>query len=355
MPDCHQAVRLVTCFQGTSNAARARLRAGRTDEGYRFMVRDSLHPSTPPADSAERLSDLGALRAKQARSLWSDAARQFRRHRLAMAGAFTLLFLTLASIFGPMIWHGSTWINFEYSTLGVSSTHPMGTDDLGRDVMARVLWGGRVSLSVGVVAMLLSVMMGTMVGALAGYFGGFADSALMRLTDMFISLPDLPLLLLTIYLFRDPLAQRFGTTVGPFMLIVSLIGITSWMSVARLVRASFLSLKQKEFIEAAHCIGANQTTVIFKHILPNAMGPVIVAATLAVGSSIITESTLSFLGLGFPPDVPTWGRLLNDSINFMEIAPHMVIFPAMMIFLAVLSINYVGDGLRDALDPRKSL
>ena len=319
------------------------------------MARETLHPSSSSSAAAERLSDLGALRAKKARSLWSDAARQFRRHRLAMAGAFTLLFLTLASIFGPMLWHGSTWIDFQYSTLGVSSEHPMGTDDLGRDVMSRVLWGGRVSLSVGIVAMLVSVMLGTFVGALAGYFGGVVDSALMRLTDMFISLPDLPLLLLTIYLFRDPLSQRLGTTIGPFVLIVSLIGITSWMSVARLVRASFLSIKQKEFIEAANCIGANQTSVIFNHILPNAMGPVIVAGTLAVGSSIITESTLSFLGLGFPPDVPTWGRLLNDSINFMEIAPHMVIFPALMIFLAVLSINYVGDGLRDALDPRKSL
>lgn len=318
------------------------------------MARDTVGTSTPPA-SAERLADLGALRAKEARSLWSDAVRQFRRHRLAMAGAFTLVFLVLVSIFGPMIWHGSTRIDFQYSTLGVSMTHPMGTDDMGRDVMSRVLWGGRVSLSVGIVAMFVSVLLGTIVGAMAGYFGGFTDSALMRVTDMFISLPDLPLLLLTIYLFRDPLAQRFGTTVGPFVLIVSLIGITSWMSVARLVRASFLSLKQKEFIEAATCIGANRTSVIFKHILPNAMGPVIVAGTLAVGSSIITESTLSFLGLGFPPDVPTWGRLLNDSINFMEIAPHMVIFPALMIFLAVLSINYVGDGLRDALDPRKSL
>jgi len=318
------------------------------------MSRGTLRSSSSTA-AIERLSDVGGLRSKKARSLWSDALRQFRRHHLAMAGATTLVLLSLSAIFGPMLWHGSTWIDFQYATLPVSASHPMGTDDMGRDVMARVLWGGRVSLSVGIVAMLVSVALGTLIGALAGYFGGAVDSALMRVVDMFISLPDLPLLLLTIYLFRDPLAQRLGTTLGPFILIVSLIGITSWMSVARLVRASFLSLKQKEFIEAAHCIGANQTTVIFKHILPNAMSPVIVAATLAVGSSIITESTLSFLGLGFPPDVPTWGRLLNDSINFMEIAPHMVIFPALMIFLAVLSINYVGDGLRDALDPRKSL
>jgi peptide/nickel transport system permease protein len=171
---------------------------------------------------------------------------------------------------------------------------------------------------------------------------------------MFISLPDLPLLLLRIYLFRDDLRARFGPTLGPFLLIVTLIGVLNWMPVARLVRASFLSLKQKEFVEAAHSIGATRTTVIFKHIMPNVLGPVIVAATLAVGAAIITESALSFLGLGFPPDVPTWGRLLFDSINYMEIAPYLVIFPALMIFLTVLSINYVGDGLRDALDPRKT-
>jgi peptide/nickel transport system permease protein len=180
------------------------------------------------------------------------------------------------------------------------------------------------------------------------------DSVLMRITDMFISLPQLPLLLLTIYLFRDTLRGQFGPSLGPFILIVGLIGLLNWMPVARLVRAQFLSLKQKEFVEAAHAIGASRSSIIFKHIMPNVLGPVIVAATLAVGAAIITESTLSFLGLGFPPDVPTWGQLLLRAVDFMEIAPHMVIFPALMIFLSVLSINYVGDGLRDALDPRKT-
>jgi peptide/nickel transport system permease protein len=202
--------------------------------------------------------------------------------------------------------------------------------------------------------MAVAILLGTMIGALAGFFGGFADSLLMRFTDMFISLPSLPLLLLTIYLFRDTLRDKIGPNLGPFLLIVGLIGVTNWMPVARLVRASFLSVKEKEFIEAANCIGATRSSIMFKHILPNVLGPVIVAATLAVGSAIITESTLSFLGLGFPPDVPTWGQLLNTSVNFMEIAPHMVLFPALMIFLAVLAINYIGDGLRDALDPRKT-
>jgi len=299
--------------------------------------------------------DVGGLRAKKPRSLWSDAWRQFRKHHLAVAGVFVLVFLTIATLIGPLVWpNDMSLINFSESTQGVSLDHPMGTDDLGRDIFARILWGGRISLAVGVAAMMVAILLGTMIGAIAGFFGGFTDSLLMRFTDMFISLPSLPLLLLTIYLFRDTLRDKIGPNLGPFVLIVALIGVTNWMPVARLVRASFLSVKEKEFIEAANCIGATRSAIMFKHIMPNVLGPVIVAATLAVGAAIITESTLSFLGLGFPPDVPTWGQLLNTSVNFMEIAPHMVIFPALMIFLAVLSINYVGDGLRDALDPRKT-
>jgi peptide/nickel transport system permease protein len=309
-----------------------------------------------PTGSAQARSaaDLGALRSKKPRSLWGDAWRQFRRHKLALAGLIVLGLLSAATLIGPVIWPGDTTINFARSTQGVSLSNPMGTDDMGRDIMWRVLWGGRISLAVGVSAMLVAITLGIMVGAIAGFFGGFLDSILMRLTDMFISLPQLPLLLLTIYLFRDSLRQQFGPSLGPFLLIVGLIGVLNWMPVARLVRAQFLSLKQKEFVEAAHSIGASRSSIIFKHIMPNVLGPVIVAATLAVGAAIITESTLSFLGLGFPPDVPTWGQLLLGAVNFMEIAPHMVIFPALMIFLAVLSVNYVGDGLRDALDPRKT-
>jgi peptide/nickel transport system permease protein len=297
--------------------------------------------------------ELGRAGARKPRSLWTDAWRQFRKHKLAVAGVFVLLFLVVAVLIGPFV-RPQEDINFANATLGVSLDHPMGTDDLGRDIMARILWGGRISLAVGVTAMLVAILLGTLIGAISGFFGGFADSALMRLTDMFISLPSLPLLLLATYLFSASVKDKFGITLGPFILIVTLIGVTNWMPVARLVRASFLSLKEKEFIEAARCIGASRSSIIFKHILPNVLGPVIVAATLAVGAAIITESALSFLGLGFPPDVPTWGQLLNGSVNFMQIAPHMVIFPALMIFLAVLSINYVGDGLRDALDPRKT-
>ena len=198
-------------------------------------------------------------------------------------------------------------------------------------------------------AMLVAITLGVVVGALAGYFGGALDNWLMRLTDLFLSLL---VLLLTIYLFRDPLRGVFGPKLGIFLLIVTIIGALNWMPLARLVRASFLSLKQKEFVEAAHCVGAPTFRIIARHILPNALSPVIVAATLGVGTAIITESTLSFLGLGFPPDFPTWGRMLYEAQDYIDLSPHIAIFSGLLIFLTVLSINYVGDGLRDALDPR---
>jgi len=218
----------------------------------------------------------------------------------------------------------------------------------------RILVGGRISIAVGITSVVASILIGMTVGALSGYFGGKLDTGLMRLTDLFLSLPQLPLLLMIIYLFRDTLRAKFGPEAGIFLMIVGVIALTTWMPVARLVRASFLSLKQKEFVEAAHAVGVRTPGVIMRHILPNVLSPVIVAATVGVGGAIITESALSFLGLGFPPDVPSWGRLLNDAQNFLEVAPHLAIFPGIMIFLAVVSINYVGDGLRDALDPRKT-
>jgi peptide/nickel transport system permease protein len=235
-----------------------------------------------------------------------------------------------------------------------SATHPFGTDDLGHDIFARVLWGGRISLAVGLTAVLIAITLGTLVGAVSGFFGGTLDNILMRLTDMFLSLPQLPLLLLIIYLFRDPLRESIGSVAGIFILIVTVIGVLTWMPTARLVRASFLSLKQKEFVEAARTIGASNSRIIWRHILPNVMSPVLVSATIGVGAAIITESALSFLGLGFPSDVPSWGRLLYDAQNYMDIAPHWAIFPGLFVFLTVLSINYMGDGLRDALDPRRT-
>jgi peptide/nickel transport system permease protein len=290
------------------------------------------------------------------RTLWGDAWRRFRKHKLAMAGATVLLFFILAVLFGPFLWRlDREAIDFAESMTSSSLKHPMGTDDLGRDILARVLFGGRISLAVGLAAMLIAIGTGTLVGALAGFFGGVVDGILMRITDIFLTLPQLPLLLITTYLFRDTLNKLFGPVNGIFLLVVVLVGGLSWMTTARVVRGSFLSLKQKEFVEAATCLGIRRGAIMFRHILPNVLSPILVAATLEVGNAIIQESVLSFLGLGFPPDTPTWGRLLFDAQNFMKLAPHMVIWPGLMIFLTVLSINYMGDGLRDALDPRSRL
>jgi peptide/nickel transport system permease protein len=292
---------------------------------------------------------------RPARSLWKDAWFTFTRDRLAMIGLFVLIFLVLAVLFGPYLWGGSpTDIDFSRSLNGPSFDHPMGTDDEGRDLLARVLNGGRISIAVGLTSVLLAISLGISVGAVAGYFGRL-DNPLMRITDLFLSLPILPLLLVLVYLFRDTLRQIFGPELGIFLMVVFVIGILNWMPTARLVRASFLSLKQKEFVEAARCVGDKDGRIIFKHILPNVLSPVLVAATIGVGGAIITESTLSFLGLGFPSDVPTWGRILFDGANFLDIAPHWVIFPGLCIVIVVLSINFIGDGLRDALDPRRKI
>lgn len=314
--------------------------------------------SAQPEPARELPSALSraAVRREYTRSLWTDAWRRFLRHRLAIAGAMAFLFFTAGTLIGPLIYHVAiNEIDFRASMAPPSAVHPFGTNDLGQDMLARVLWGGRISIAVGVTAMLMSVTLGTLVGATSGYFGRTADLVLMRITDMFISLPQLPLLLLVIYLFRDSLARALGPQLGIFWLIVGVIGGLNWMYTARLIRAGFLAVKEREFVEAARCIGVGTARQIVRHILPNVLSPVIVSATLSVGTAIIAESTLSFLGLGFPPDVPTWGRLLYDSQNYLQLAPHMALFPGLMICLTVLSVNYVGDGLRDALDPTRTL
>jgi peptide/nickel transport system permease protein len=289
-------------------------------------------------------------------SLWLEAGRRFRRHRMAMVGAAVLAVMVLAVLVGPFVYRVPIDdIDFKAKLKGPSRAHPLGTDDLGQDLLARVLYGGRISLAVGVMAMLIAITVGTVVGALAGHFGGLVDNALMRITDLGLSLPQLPLLLLIVYLFRDSLRKALGPEVGVFVLIVALIGGGRWMPVARLVRAQFLSLREKEFVEAARGLGVPAFRQVARHILPNAVGPVIVAASLDVAAAILLESTLSFLGLGFPPDIPTWGRILFDAKDNLDFAPHWALFPGTAIFLTVLSINFIGDGLRDALDPRKVL
>lgn len=298
------------------------------------------------------------------RNQWWDVWDQFRSHKGAMAGLIFLAFITLFCAIGPMIWDvdpGKLDIRNKdvrpvYVAIwdGEAKTdwaRPMGTDHLGRDIMANIMQGGRISLAVGWTAMILAILIGTFIGVLSGYFRRL-DWALMRFTDLVLSLPLLPLLLVMMLLFRDPLRAAFGPENGIFILIVTGIGITSWMQTARIVRGDVMALKEREFVLAARSIGTPPRRMITRHILPNVLSPIMVSATLGLATAIITESALSFLGLGFPSDFPTWGKILFDSVDRMTAFPERVLWPGLAISLTVLAVNYIGDGLRDALDPR---
>jgi peptide/nickel transport system permease protein len=303
---------------------------------------------------ASPIANPAPARRRKSVSPWAETWRRFRRHKLALVSLFVLSFMILAVIFGPSIWDiPINEIDFRARLKSPSMAHPLGTDDLGQDLLARMLYGGRVSLAVGLAAMVVAILVGVIIGAVAGIAGRTVDAGLMWLTDLFLAIPPLPLLVLVIYLFRDSLKKIAGPEVGIFVLIVAVIAAFRWMPVARLVRAQFFSLREKEFVEAARALGASTSRQVVRHILPNSLGVVFVAGTIDVAAAIIAESTLSFLGLGFPPDVPTWGRLLYDSKDYLEFAPHWALFPGLAIFLTVLTISYIGDGLRDAFDPRK--
>jgi len=286
------------------------------------------------------------------RSLRSDVWRQFRRHKGAVIGLALLVIIMLAVFFGPILLPYDPFKNdVPNRNLGPSWRHIMGTDNLGRDVFARVLTGGRVSIAVGIAAMLFQVILGTLIGVLAGFFRRL-DGALMRFTDLFLSIPQLPLLLLVVVLFREPITDRFGENLGIFLLVVFIIGITNWMQTARIVRGDVLAIKEEEFVLAARSIGTGSRRIMTRHILPNVLSPVTVAASLGVATAIITESALSFLGLGFPADFPTWGRLLFDAKDLVTSQPARVIWPGVLISATVLCVTFIGDGLRDALDPK---
>lgn len=298
------------------------------------------------------------------RSQWADVWDQFRSHRGAALGIGFLLFITLFVAFGGWLWDVDPQkldiraknMRPIYTLLWDSGakagwSHPLGTDNLGRDTLARLISGGQVSLAVGWAAMALSLGLGTLVGMLAGFFRPL-DGVLMRLTDLFLALPLLPMLLVIMLLFRDPLRAAFGPETGIFLLIVTVIGLTSWMQTARIVRGDVLALKEREFILAARSIGTSPLRLILRHLLPNVLSPIMVSATLGLAQAIITESALSFLGFGFPSDFPTWGKLLFDSVDRMTQYPERVLWPGLCISLTVLAVNYIGDGLRDALDPR---
>ena len=289
---------------------------------------------------------------EKSKSQWHDVWHQFTSHRGAVAGGIFFVFILLVVMLGPLIWSlDASFIDIRARNEGPSLLHPFGTDQLGRDMLARMIAGGQVSIAVGITAMLLALGLGTLIGVLSGYFT-YLDGPLMRLTDLFLALPLLPLLLVMVLLFREPLNAAFGPEQGIFILIVCAIGLTSWMPTARIVRGDVLALKQREFVLAAYSIGTSHGAMIRRHILPNALSPIMVSATLGIANAIITESALSFLGLGFPPDFPTWGRILYDAVDYLQQHPERVIWPGVAISLTVLSVNYLGDGLRDALDPR---
>lgn len=295
----------------------------------------------PPADEL-----------REFRSLRADVWRQFRRHKGALAGMVMLTVIILGCFLGPIL------LPFDTSTpvvLNANRTagwpHIWGTDNLGRDAFARALLGGRISLLVGFVAMAVSILLGALVGVLAGYFR-LLDGALMRITDLFLSLPLLPVLLVVIVLFRDPVQDRLGDGLGIFVLMVLIIGGTSWMQTARIVRGEVLTIKEQEFILASRSIGTRSRRIIVQHIIPNVMSPVIVSASLGIAVAILTESAVSFLGLGFPLELPTWGRLLNDAKDRISLNIWLVAGPGLLLSMTVMSVNLIGDGLRDALDPQ---
>lgn len=320
------------------------------------------------AEGSAATAPIGALKDKgpmaPPRSRGKDVWDQFRKHKGAMFGLGFLTFITLAVLVGPYIWtvdpqkldirnkdlrpiYTALWDG----SAKVSWAKPLGSDQLGRDNLAQMLAGGRASMAVGWAAMLLSLVIGTAIGVLAGYFKRL-DGLLMRTTDLFLALPILPLLLLAVTLFRQPLRANFGPEGGMFILIVTIIAITSWMPTARIVRGDVLAIKEREFVLAARSIGSSNGKIIRRHLLPNVLSPIMVSAALGLATAIITESALSFLGVGFPSDFPTWGKMLADAVQRMERFPERVVLPGIAISLTVLSVNYLGDGLRDALDPR---
>jgi peptide/nickel transport system permease protein len=291
-------------------------------------------------------------------SLWELVWLRFRRHKMAMAGVLMLILLILYSLVGT-VFFSERYANHTETGARLSppsAEHPFGTDAVGRDILARTVYGGQISLLIGLCAVVVETVVGVLIGAIAGYYGGWIDSLLMRFTEAMFNIPQLFLLLVMAKYFsgKIPEIEFLGRSFsGSVIVIIAIIGLTSWMYLARIVRAEFLSLKEREFIQAAHCIGTRHVAIIFRHILPNTMAPIIVSATLGVAGAILAEAYISFLGLGVQPPTATWGNMLEGASSYIEVAPWLWIFPGLLIVLTVLSINFLGDGLRDALDPQQ--
>jgi len=298
----------------------------------------------PPFRALARKNSRGADRPI---GLWEQALRRFLRHRAGVAASIVFLLIVAVVAFGPtfLVSYDAAFRPMPLQlNQPPSLQHPLGTDEVGRDILARLIYGGRISLLVGLLAMIVSISLGVLLGALSGYFGGLVDGLIMRLTDVMMSVPSIFLMI------------AFSVFFGPSVrTIILAIGFLNWMGVARIVRSSFLSLKEQEFVTAAHCVGASNWRIIWLHILPNAMAPVVVAATLTIGSAILTETAVSYLGMGIQPPTPSWGNMLKNAQDVIWKAPWVATFPGLMIFITTLCINFAGDALRDALDPRMKL
>ena len=297
------------------------------------------------------------VRERRSAGLWSDAWGRLRKNRLALLGLFMVLFLLFLGIFGPFL---APW-PYAYQDLKAvvaggggplppgSPGHLLGTDQLGRDLLSRLLDGARISVSVAIVVQLVILLIGVPIGAIAGWFSGRLDNLLMRFTDIIYAFPDLLFIIILSVVFRE---TAFGRTFDGLLMIFVAIGLTSWVTVARLVRGQLLSLKETEFVEAARAIGVQDRKIITKHLLPNGVGPIIVAVTLGIPGAILAEATLSYIGIGVQPPRASWGSLVAEGYKWIRSEPHLVLFPAICIAAALASFTFLGDGLRDALDPK---
>lgn len=310
------------------------------------------------AEAAKRES------VREIEGLWKSAFRRLRKNKLAAISMWFLVFLVLVAIFGPMI-SPYSYSQQDYSmvTKGPSWAHPMGTDQLGRDILARLMFGARVSLTVGIVVQLVILIVGVPLGAIAGYFGGISDMIIMRVVDVLYAMPNLLFVIVIMTFLRGQLAlgsesdgwlasvAQVDMKTGGLIGVYIGLGLIGWLTVARIVRAGALSLKHREFVEAARSAGAQDSRILLRHVLPNTMAPVVVASTLGIPGAILYEAGISFLGLGVIPPMPSWGLMIAEAIPNMRTHPYMLIFPAVVLSLTVLAFNFLGDGLRDAVDP----
>lgn len=301
---------------------------------------------------------------REIEGLWKSAFRRLRKNRLAAISMWFLVFLVLVAIFGPMI-SPYSYSQQDYSmvTKGPSWAHPMGTDQLGRDILARLMFGARVSLTVGIVVQLVILIVGVPLGAIAGYFGGISDMIIMRVVDVLYAMPNLLFVIVIMTFLRGQLAlgaesdgwlasiAEIDMKTGGLIGVYIGLGLIGWLTVARIVRAGALSLKHREFVEAARSAGAQDSRILLRHVLPNTLAPVVVASTLGIPGAILYEAGISFLGLGVIPPMPSWGLMIAEAIPNMRTHPYMLIFPAVVLSLTVLAFNFLGDGLRDAVDP----